>query len=110
MKIEIAVSTAPRQLDVFEWVTNEAPTVEQALFFLSTQSSLYASQSAQDWQTAVWGKPVEPTHFLKDGDRLEVLRPLRVDPKVARRERFQKQGAKTAGLFAKRRAGAKPGY
>jgi len=29
---------------------------------------------------------------------------------VARRERFQKQGAKTAGLFAKRRAGAKPGY
>ena len=110
MKIEIAVSTAPRQLDVFEWVTNEAPTVAQALFFLSTQSSLYASQSAQDWQTAVWGKPVESTLTLQDGDRLEVLRPLRVDPKVARRERFQKQGAKTAGLFAKRRAGAKPGY
>jgi len=110
MKIEIAVSTAPRHLDVFEWVTNEAPTVEQALFFLSTQSSLYASQSAQDWQTAVWGKPVESTLTLQDGDRLEVLRPLRVDPKVARRERFQKQGAKTAGLFAKRRAGAKPGY
>ena len=110
MKIEIAVSTAPRHLDVFEWVTNEAPTVAQALFFLSTQSSLYAPQSAHDWQTAVWGKPVESTQTLKDGDRLEVLRPLRVDPKVARRERFQKQGAKTAGLFAKRRAGAKPGY
>jgi putative ubiquitin-RnfH superfamily antitoxin RatB of RatAB toxin-antitoxin module len=110
MRIEIAVSVAPRQLDVFEWVINEAPTVDQALFFLSTQSNLYASQSDQDWQIAVWGKPVEHTYVLKDGDRLEVLRPLRVDPKVARRERFQKQGAKTAGLFAKRRAGAKPGY
>ena len=110
MKMEISVSVAPRQLEVFEWVINEAPTVDQALFFLSTQSSLYASQSDQDWQTAVWGKPVERTYLLKDGDRLEVLRPLRVDPKVARRERFQKQGAKTAGLFAKRRAGAKPGY
>jgi hypothetical protein len=47
------------------------------------------------------------THALQEGDRLEVLRPLRVDPKVARRERFQRQGAKTAGLFAKRRTGAK---
>jgi putative ubiquitin-RnfH superfamily antitoxin RatB of RatAB toxin-antitoxin module len=47
---------------------------------------------------------------LQDGDRLEVYRPLRVDPKVARRERFKGQGARTAGLFAKRRPGAKPGY
>jgi putative ubiquitin-RnfH superfamily antitoxin RatB of RatAB toxin-antitoxin module len=64
----------------------------------------------QDWQTAVWGKPVTLQHVLKEGDRLEILRSLRVDPKVARRERFQRQGAKTAGLFAKRRVGAKPGY
>ena len=110
MKIEIAISLAARQLDLHEWQTEEKATVEAALKFLCTQSALFASQSTQDWQTAVWGKPVEPSHLLKDGDRLEVLRSLRVDPKVARRERFQKQGAKTAGLFAKRRAGAKPGY
>jgi putative ubiquitin-RnfH superfamily antitoxin RatB of RatAB toxin-antitoxin module len=110
MKIEIAVSTSSRQTELLEWLIKDAPTVEQALVFLSTQSGLFASKSALGWQTAVWGKPVELTHTLKDGDRLEVLRPLRVDPKVARRERFQKQGAKTAGLFAKRRAGAKPGY
>jgi sulfur carrier protein len=47
---------------------------------------------------------------LQDGDRLEWLRPLQVDPKVARRERFKRQGAKTAGLFAQRRQGAKAGY
>ncbi|MFY8043382.1 MAG: RnfH family protein, partial [Rhodoferax sp.] len=29
---------------------------------------------------------------------------------VARRERFANQGAKSAGLFAKRRSGAKAGY
>ena len=110
MRIEIVVSSSSRQTEVLEWLINGSPTVEQALVFLSTQSGLFASQSTQDWQNAVWGKPVELTHNLKDGDRLEVLRPLRVDPKVARRERFQKQGAKAAGLFAKRRAGAKPGY
>lgn len=59
---------------------------------------------------AIWGKPPRPEQLLRDQDRLEWLRPLTVDPKVARRERFKGQGAKTAGLFASRRPGAKPGY
>ena len=110
MKIIIAISLASRQLDLYEWQTDDKATVKAALQFLCTQSEPFATQSSLGWQTAVWGKPVERMHVLKEGDRLEVLRSLRVDPKVARRERFQKQGAKTAGLFAKRRAGAKPGY
>jgi len=58
----------------------------------------------------IWGRKVTAAHALRDQDRVELYRPLRVDPKVARRERFVQQGARTAGLFAKRRAGAKPGY
>lgn len=58
----------------------------------------------------VWGRKVTPDAVLRDRDRLEFYRPLRVDPKVARRERFSKQGARASGLFAKRRPGAKPGY
>ena len=41
---------------------------------------------------------------------VKAYRGLRVDPMVARHERFKKQGARSAGLFAKRRPGAKPGY
>jgi uncharacterized protein len=59
---------------------------------------------------AVWGAKASAEHGLKDLDRVELCRPLRVDPKVARRERFAKQGARTSGLFATRRPGAKPGY
>ncbi len=58
----------------------------------------------------VWNRRVHVSQALMDGDRLEIYRPLRVDPKVARRERFKKQGAKSAGLFATRRPGAKAGY
>lgn len=59
----------------------------------------------------VWNAKADGSTVLQDGDRLEVYRPLLVDPKVARRERFSKQGgAKTAGLFNKRRPGAKAGY
>ena len=58
----------------------------------------------------VWGRRCPLRQAVREGDRVEVYRPLVVDPKVARRERFRKQGARAAGLFAQRRPGAKPGY
>lgn len=60
--------------------------------------------------TGVWGRKALANHILRDLDRVEIYRALRVDPKVARRERFVKQGARAAGLFAKKRAGARAGY
>ncbi|MFT3806487.1 RnfH family protein [Arenimonas sp.] len=36
---------------------------------------------------AVFGRPVTPTDALRDGDRIEILRPLQADPKQARRSR-----------------------
>jgi putative ubiquitin-RnfH superfamily antitoxin RatB of RatAB toxin-antitoxin module len=58
----------------------------------------------------VWGRACSADRALADQDRVEIYRPLRVDPKVARRERFKDQGARGAGLFAKKRQGAKAGY
>lgn len=58
----------------------------------------------------IWGRKVSANHVLKPGDRLELYRALKVDPKVARRQRFKRQGAKRSGLFATRRPGAVPGY
>jgi putative ubiquitin-RnfH superfamily antitoxin RatB of RatAB toxin-antitoxin module len=59
---------------------------------------------------SIWGHPCQMDTLLNPMDRIELSRSLKVDPKVARRERFQAQGAKSAGLFAKKRPGAKPGY
>jgi putative ubiquitin-RnfH superfamily antitoxin RatB of RatAB toxin-antitoxin module len=58
----------------------------------------------------IWGRKTALDHVLRDQDRIEIYRPLRVDPKIARRERFVKQGARGAGLFVKKRAGSKAGY
>ena len=63
-------------------------------------------------EIGVWGMLAcapEQT-LLHAHDRVEVYRPLRVDPKLARRERFKGQGARTTGLFARKREGAKAGY
>ena len=110
MNICIAVSLQPRHCAVYEWHAPPGARVKAALDHLQHTDKAFAAKANEDWHCAVWGKPVQSDHVLSEGDRLEVLRPLRVDPKVARRERFQQQGAKTAGLFAKRRSGAKPGY
>jgi uncharacterized protein len=58
----------------------------------------------------VWGRKTGAEQPLRDLDRVEIYRPLSVDPKVARRERFSQQGKGRSGLFARRRPGAKPGY
>ena len=58
----------------------------------------------------VWGRVKPLDHVLQNGDRVELYQPLKVDPKVARRERFAQQGARGAGLFAARRPHSKAGY
>ena len=43
---------------------------------------------------AVFGERVDRAHVLRDGDRLELLRPLEADPKDARRRRALKRPPK----------------
>ena len=38
----------------------------------------------------VWGKVIAPSHSLRDRDRVELYRPLKADPKEARRQRADK--------------------
>ncbi|MBK9574537.1 MAG: RnfH family protein [Rhodoferax sp.] len=59
-------------------------------------------------RSGLWGQKVSRDHRLREGDRVELYRALKVDPKTSRRERFSKQGARTAGLFARPGAGPKP--
>lgn len=58
-------------------------------------------------QSGLWGQKVNHDRRLREGDRVEFYRALKVDPKTSRRERFSKQGARTTGLFARPGAGPK---
>lgn len=39
--------------------------------------------------TGIWSKPAPPDAVLRDGDRVELYRPLRADPKESRRRRAE---------------------
>ena len=43
--------------------------------------------------TAVHGRSCSAAHLLRDGDRIELLGPLTVDPKVARQRRVEHRRA-----------------
>jgi len=109
MKIEVFVSTGPRQVLGVVVDCDEGLTAAEVKAIALQQLGLRA-EAFSLWRSAVWGKAVQTDTPLVQGDRLELLRPLLVDPKEARRLRFNQQGSRAAGLFAKRRQGAKAGY
>jgi putative ubiquitin-RnfH superfamily antitoxin RatB of RatAB toxin-antitoxin module len=107
LHITACLACGPRHITELRLQVPQGTTVAQALTMLHWDVD---SPDTQGVQWCIWGKLTEPTHVLREQDRIEGVRPLKVDPKVARRERFKGQGSKAAGLFASRRAGAKPGY
>lgn len=109
IQVTVVYSSAPRHtrewhlsLPVGTWVSQAVAQSGAPQEFVDLASNALA--------LGIWGKPCGAHQVLKDNDRVEIYRPLRVDPKLARRERFSQQGAKRAGLFASKRAGAKAGY
>lgn len=104
MKTDFYFSPGPRQMQHIQLDLAAGTCVATAVRQAMPDAPLH------ELTPAVWGRAVEYSYVLVPGDRLELLRPLRVDPMTARRERFAQQGINKAGLFKTRRKGAKAGY
>ncbi len=46
----------------------------------------FAPQDFSNFTLGIWGRPVEHGHKVRDGDRIEIYRPLDIDPREARRQ------------------------
>ena len=84
MKVQL-VRAWPRRHESVDLELPESARVEEAV-------------AAAGWQDdpeivafAVFGQRVDARTVLKDGDRLELLRPLEADPKQARRQRVEER-------------------
>lgn len=101
--VVVAASLEPGQVREFALQLPLGATLADAL---QTSALLAPGVSINLWPACgIWGRLVPPaqwgTQLLRDGDRVELYRPLTVDPKTARRERFSRQGTRGAGLFAR---------
>ena len=104
LAITVVACLAPRK--VREWVLDlpVGATVADAL------RASCGVEAGGEPPVGIWGRAASLDAVLQPRDRVEIYRPLKVDPKVARRERFARQGARTTGLLARRRPGGKSGY
>lgn len=107
MNITLVYAPGPRTVMERSLEVPAGCTVGQAL---SLSGWLEQYPETKELPTGIWNHRTGGDTVLREGDRVEVYRVLRVDPKVARRERFVGQGARTAGLFAQRRPHSKAGY
>ena len=83
VRVEVAYALPERQL-LLALTVPDGTTVREAV----ERSGLAARVAGLDLATAefgLFGKVVPPTHALRDGDRIDVLRPLLADPKEVRR-------------------------
>ena len=109
--ITLVYAPAPRQVLECALSLAVGSTVHDAVV-ASGWLQQYPELQQAELSCGVWGQrePAPGQRQLQAGDRVELYRPLKVDPQRARRERFKGQGARTSGLFARKRAGAKAGY
>jgi putative ubiquitin-RnfH superfamily antitoxin RatB of RatAB toxin-antitoxin module len=87
LTIEVAYSPAARTVQRRALTLPDGSTVADAL----QAAGLSRTVAVQALEVGVWGRPRRLDDMLRDGDRVEVWRALRVDPKEARRLRYTGQ-------------------
>ena len=83
MRVEVVFALADRQ----ELLVVELPagaTVGAAIA-RSGLARQFPEFDLDSLQAGIWGKPLPRSHVVKEGDRVEIYRPLEMDPREARR-------------------------
>ncbi len=91
--VEVIYASAPGAIDRCGVDLPAGSTLRDAI---AASGLLSRHPGAEALRWGVHGRVRQPDARLRDGDRVEVYRPLQIDPKEARRLRQRQRGAKTA--------------
>ena len=88
--VEVAFSPAPGEVELVALQVAGGTTALQALR-ASRLMERYPQIDPSVMSLGIWGRACVAGTVLREGDRLEIYRPLKVDPKEARRQRYRQQ-------------------
>lgn len=91
--VEVCVALDGGRVLCLPLVLPAASTVADALRAAELGAHLDAD-AIDRLATSIWGRACRPSDALRERDRIELTRPLRVDPKEARRQRYRRDGLK----------------
>ena len=83
IRVDVVFALPDRQV-VVALELAEGATVAEAV----DQSGLaeqFPAEGIEALPTGIWGRATPREHLLSDGDRVEIYRPLEIDPREARR-------------------------
>lgn len=93
-KIVVEVAYALPEKQYLQRVTlEEGATIEQAIAasgLLTLRTDIDLSRN----KVGIYSRPAKLQDRVRDGDRIEIYRPLTADPKALRRQRAEKGGEK----------------
>lgn len=85
VSVEVVLATPKRQV-LIALTVDEGATVADVIA-ASGIASRFPELTVSDMATGIWGKPVPGDSAVREGDRVELYRPLEIDPREARRQR-----------------------
>ena len=91
--VEVVYAAAPHQIERVALRLPAGATAREALCASGLAERLDAALLGS-LVLGLAGRPCGPATVLREQDRLELLRPLQVDPKEARRLRYRRDGLK----------------
>jgi putative ubiquitin-RnfH superfamily antitoxin RatB of RatAB toxin-antitoxin module len=83
--VEVVLATRERQV-LLSLNVDEGATVAEAIA-ASGIASRFPGLVVDEMPVGIWGKPVGRESTVRGGDRVEIYRPLEIDPREARRQR-----------------------
>lgn len=83
MQVEVVFALPERQV-LLTVNLSAGATVADALE-VSRIARQFPGENLDALQAGLWGQPIERDRQVKDGDRVELFRPLAMDPREARR-------------------------
>jgi len=104
LRVEVVYAAAPHQLQQHALQLPPGATVADALRASGLSRLLGPDPAALS--LSLWGRLCDGQTLLRDRDRIELTRPLQVDPKEARRQRYRRDGVKRAPRRCGRRRAA----
>jgi putative ubiquitin-RnfH superfamily antitoxin RatB of RatAB toxin-antitoxin module len=94
LSVDVVYAAAPHDVRQVSLQLSAGSTVADALRASRLLDGLSAEQ-ADALQAGIWGRAAALDTPLRDGDRVELTRALRVDPKEARRQRYRRDGVRS---------------
>ena len=102
LRVEVAYGAGPADTELVPLVLEEGATLADAL--QASGLMVRHALSLDAVRLGIWGKVRDAATVLRERDRVEIYRALKVDPKEARRQRYKRhlENAKKASVSGTR--------